>query len=496
MRLEQLLQPLVVKQMVGKSQEEIINLEIDSRKVKKGDLFIALRGTQTDGHQYIEQAIKQGAAAILSEEHIKAPVPVVIVPDTRRAMAVIAAHFYQYPTKDLCLIGVTGTNGKTTTTHLIQKILQDDAKQTGIIGTIAMKLGDRTYPVKNTTPEITDLQASFRMMHDERCDYSVIEVSSHALDMGRTRGCEFHIGVFTNLTQDHLDYHGTMEEYMRAKGLLFSQLGNHYEPTSSNHAVAVLNQDDLASTYFAKITPAQVITYGIDAKADVQATNIAITPEGTSFVLHTYQGTTEIQMQMIGKFNVYNALAATAVALVEGVALTQIKESLQAIKGVAGRFETVQAGQTFATIIDYSHTPDSLENALVTIREFVQGKVITVVGCGGDRDRSKRPLMAQIAEKYSDLTILTSDNPRTEDPQTILEDMVAGLTNVDANRFQVLVERKDAIQYAIAQAQANDVILIAGKGHETYQEIHGQRIDFDDRLVAKDAILNQRGAVR
>lgn len=489
MRLKQLLAPLLLKQFDGEGDVEITSLVIDSRRVEPGSLFIALRGTQVDGHQFIEQAIANGASALLVEQPTEAEIPVIVVPDTRRAMAVLAAHFYQYPTERLRLIGVTGTNGKTTTTHLIRRLLQDAGQETGLIGTIAMEIGNRTYPVINTTPEVIDLQAAFHKMCEENCEYAVIEASSHALDMGRTRGCAFHIAVFTNLTQDHLDYHQSMDAYRQAKGLLFSQLGNHYASQIEQQSFAVLNRDDPAAEFYSRMTPAQVVTYGLSTEADVRATDVQITAAGTSFILETFKGSVEIALRLVGKFNVYNALAAAAVALIEGLSLTQIKESLQAVSGVPGRFESVQAGQPFSVIVDYAHTPDSLENTLRTIHEFARGRVWTIIGCGGDRDRSKRPLMARAAVEQSDYTVLTSDNPRTEDPEAILADMQAGLTNLPSDRFTTIVDRREAIQYAVENMKANDILLIAGKGHETYQEIQGKRYDFDDRLVAKEAIM-------
>ncbi len=493
MQLKDLVQSLVIKKIVGDANVEIKDIKIDSRQVQPGDLFIALRGLNVDGHRFVDKAIAQGAAAVIVEEATEVLCPMVVVPDTRKAMAVVAATFYHHPTKELRVIGVTGTNGKTTTTHLIQRILNDQKKKTGLIGTISMKIGDREFPVNNTTPEIVDLQKSFRMMLDQGCEYATIEVSSHALAMGRTRGCEFRIAVFTNLTQDHLDYHETMEKYRDAKGILFCQLGTRYANEVDLQQIAVLNSDDPVSAYYAQLTPAQVVTYGIDQEADVRAENIHLTAKGTEFVLSTFRGQINVSLQLVGKFNIYNALAAASVALLEGIPLEDIKKSLETVSGVSGRFERVQAGQPYTVLVDYSHTPDSLENALMTIREFGSQRVICVVGCGGDRDRSKRPIMAQIAEKYSDLTILTSDNPRTESPEAILADMVEGIKDKDPSRYVVITDREEAIQYAIHQAQEDDVILIAGKGHETYQEINGVFYDFDDRLVANKAIKLRQG---
>lgn len=489
LKLAELVSSLLLCNVTGDPAVEITGIETDSRKVEPGTLFIALRGFTVDGHQYVQQAVEKGAAAVMVEEPVHVDVPVVLVPDTRRAMAIVAAHFYQYPTKELKVIGITGTNGKTTTSHLIQAIFNDAGKETGIIGTIAIKFKGKEFPVKNTTPDVVELQKSLSLMRDEGCEYAAIEVSSHALDLGRVRGCEFHAAVFTNLTQDHLDYHQTMEQYREAKGLLFSQLGNGYSPRKDANKVAVINADDPNADYFMKVTPVQVITYGIEKPADVRARRIEISPHGTKFLLETFQGSCEIQLRLIGKFNVYNVLAAISVALAEGIPLAQIKKSVESVSGVNGRFEPVNAGQPFAVIVDYAHTPDSLENVLKTIQEFAKKRVFCVVGCGGDRDRGKRPLMARIAATYSDRVFLTSDNPRTEDPQRILEDMLAGIKDVDPGRYQVIVDRKEAIEKAIQEAQAGDVVLIAGKGHETYQEINGVRYDFDDREVARQAIM-------
>lgn len=486
MFLRDLLMPLLPVTITGDDSMEIAGLTADSRQVKPGYLFVCLTGYTVDGHSFAAQAVQKGAVAVLCEKDLDVPATIVRVPDTRRAMAMLADRFYGSPTRELKLIGVTGTNGKTTTTHLIDKILRDQNEQTGLIGTIHMRIGDVTEDVKNTTPDALDLQRSFRRMREVNTDYAIIEVSSHALEMGRVRGCEVHTAVFTNLTQDHLDYHKTMENYRYAKSLLFSQLGNSY--ALDRLKTAILNADDAASELYATVTPARVITYGIDHAADVHATDIEITSKGTSFNVQTFVGNLRMNLKLMGKFNVYNALAATAVALAEGVPLEAIKNSLEQVTGVNGRFESVDAGQHFAVLVDYSHTPDSLENALMTVKEFVQQRIFCIVGCGGDRDRTKRPIMAKIATKYADRTVLTSDNPRSEEPQAIIDDMLAGLTDVDKERYTVITDRREAIHYAVSQAQPGDVILIAGKGHETYQIIKDQVLHFDDREVAREAI--------
>lgn len=478
--------PLLPVTITGDDSMEITGLTADSRQVQPGCLFVCLTGYTVDGHSFAAQAVQQGAVAVLSERDLDVPATVVKVPDTRRAMAMLADRFYGSPTRELKLIGVTGTNGKTTTTHLIDKILRDRQRVTGLIGTIHMRIGDVTEDVKNTTPDALDLQKSFRRMRDVNTEYAIIEVSSHALEMGRVRGCDVHTAVFTNLTQDHLDYHKTMENYRYAKSLLFSQLGNSYDPDRLK--TAVLNADDDASKLYATVTPARVITYGIDQEADVRATDFEITSKGTSFTAQTFAGSVRMNLKLMGKFNVYNALAATAVALAENVPLEAIKNSLESVPGVNGRFEAVDAGQPFAVLVDYSHTPDSLENALATVKEFAKQRIFCIVGCGGDRDRTKRPIMARIATKYADHSVLTSDNPRSEDPQAIIDDMLAGLDEVEQERYTAVVDRREAIHFAVSKAQPGDVILIAGKGHETYQIIKDQVLPFDDREVAREAI--------
>lgn len=465
----------------------ITSVEMDSRKVKKGALFICIKGFTVDGHDFAKQAVENGAVAIVAERNVDVSVPVIIVRDSKRAMAVLADAFYGQPTHQLHLIGVTGTNGKTTTTHIIEHIFRKAKKKTGLIGTIHIKIGDETYDVQNTTPESLVLQKAFKQMVDEHVDVAVMEVSSHALHMGRVHGCDYDVAVFTNLTQDHLDYHQTMEEYRLAKGLLFAQLGNRFD--HERPKFAVLNNDDPASEQYKRMTAATVITYGIDQESDIMAKGIDITPGGMTFDLVTPFETVRVKTKLIGQFNVYNILAATAACLVSGVPLPTIVEAIEEISGVSGRFETVDEGQDFTVIVDYAHTPDSLENVLKTIRQFAKRNVYVVVGCGGDRDRTKRPLMAQIAVRYADVAIFTSDNPRSERPEDILKDMEDG---VAGQHYISIVDRKEAIRYAVQKAREGDVILIAGKGHETYQMIGDRVLHFDDRLVAREAIKERK----
>jgi UDP-N-acetylmuramoyl-L-alanyl-D-glutamate--2,6-diaminopimelate ligase len=467
---------------------DITSIEHDHRKVKEGSLFICVKGYTVDGHQFAEEAVRKGAKAVLAEQTLPVDVPVIVVQDTIRAMAVLADAFYDHPTQKIQLIGITGTNGKTTTTHLLEEIFHDQSKKTGLIGTMYTKIGEQQYESKNTTPDSVTLQKLFSEMTKQKVETAIMEVSSHALELGRVHGCDFDIAVFTNLTQDHLDFHKTMNRYKFAKSLFFSQLGNAY--IKERPKFAVLNADDPASVDFMTATAAHVRTYGIDHKADVQAKEITITSTGTEFTLVVGSQKRKVSLQLIGKFSVYNVLAAITAALCANIELEDMIASIEKIKGVAGRFELVQAGQDFPVIVDYAHTPDSLENVLKTVREFANKKIYVIVGCGGDRDQTKRPIMARIACEWATDPIFTSDNPRSEDPKQILRHMEAG---VQGKTYTVIEDRKKAIEHAVGLAEEGDVILIAGKGHETYQIIGDQVLDFDDRIAASNAINNLKG---
>ncbi|WP_102271549.1 UDP-N-acetylmuramoyl-L-alanyl-D-glutamate--2,6-diaminopimelate ligase [Cytobacillus massiliigabonensis] len=483
MKLNTLISYLQPYKTYSGDNPDISSIENDSRNIQNGSLFICIKGFNVDGHDYAELAVQNGAAAIIAEKKMNLSVPVIVVPDSKRAMSVLADAFFGQPSRKLHLIGITGTNGKTTISHLIEKIISDSGEKTGLIGTMYTKIAGKKYEVKNTTPDSLTLQKIFSQMVDEGISTTVMEVSSHALDEGRIHGCDFNIAVFSNLTQDHLDYHKTMEAYKNAKGLLFSQLGSGFSQNPPKFAV--LNNDDEASKSYIRATAAHILTYGIDNKADLQAKNIQITSSGTSFELISPFGIHNVSMQLIGKFSVYNVLASIGAGIATGIPIEQIIQSIKEVQGVSGRFETVDAGQNFSVIVDYSHTPDSLKNALTTVKQFAKKRVFVIVGCGGDRDRSKRPLMAEIACRFSSDPIFTSDNPRSEDPKQILIDMEEG---VQGYQYKTIIDRKEAIHYAVKAATAGDVILIAGKGHETYQLIGNQMIHFDDREVAKEAI--------
>jgi len=494
MNLAQLSEQLLVYRIVGDPRVDIRQLEADSRQVSPGCLFFCLPGHRVDGHDYAEQAIAGGAAALVVSRELAVPVPQLVVPDTRRALAQLADYYYGRPSKRLKPVGVTGTNGKTTTTYLVERIWRDAGVSAGVIGTIETRYGGKSFPMSGTTPDVLELQRLFSAMAEDGTERCVMEVSSHALEQGRVKGCDFRTAIFTNLTQDHLDYHGTMEAYEAAKSLFFSRLGNGYADEPRERKYAVLNGDDDASSRFAKLTSAEVLTYGIENDAHLKASNVRIAAGGTSFRLDTFSGESrQVELKLVGKFNVYNAMAALGAALCEGIGLDDAIRSLESIPGVPGRVEPVDAGQPFAVIVDYAHTPDGLENVLRTVNELAEGRVICVFGCGGDRDKTKRPIMGRIAAELAGMIIVTSDNPRTEDPLLILKDIEAGLKEAGASsdRYELEPSRKAAIEKAVEMASPGDVVLIAGKGHETYQIVGGITHDFDDRLVAKEAIRSR-----
>ncbi|WP_425335378.1 UDP-N-acetylmuramoyl-L-alanyl-D-glutamate--2,6-diaminopimelate ligase [Salipaludibacillus daqingensis] len=483
MQLKELANLLPACKYIGEDNPSIQSLEMDSRKIEAGSLFFCVPGFTVDGHDFAEQAIKMGAVALVVEKEIQVDVPMIKVRDVKRTMAILSAHFYQLPSSKMHMIGVTGTNGKTSTTHLIHSILTDHDMETGIIGTMYMKYKGKEIEVKNTTPESLVLQKEFAQMVEEGVKTVTMEVSSHALELGRVHGTEFNVGVFTNLSQDHLDYHETMEKYGQAKGLLFSQLGSRYQKTGQN--IAILNMDDDFFPQLEKMTAAPIITYGMDEQADFRAVDVNIHESGANFKLVVGSKEYAITLQLPGKFSVYNALAAAAATYASGVQLESIQHSLAKISGVAGRFEKVDAEAPFHVIVDYAHTPDSLRNVLETIKEIAKGKISVIVGCGGDRDRSKRPQMAAIAEELADFVYLTSDNPRSEDPRQIIREMEKGMVEKD---YLVVESRKDAINQAVERAEQDEIILIAGKGHETYQIIGDKTFDFDDKVEALKAI--------
>ena len=478
MKLKQLLEGISYEVQQGSIEAEISALQYDSRKVEKDSLFVCITGFQTDGHKYIPMAVEKGATALLCEhpvEGVPETVTVIITENNRVALAVASANFYGHPSKEMNTIGVTGTNGKTSTTYLMKSILDRVGSKVGIIGTIENRIGDKVLKAERTTPESKELQALFRQMKEEGVTDVVMEVSSHSLDLHRVDGIAFEVAIFTNLTQDHLDYHKTMENYRAAKGMLFERA-----------AKSVINMDDAAGAYMKDRCKGEVLTYGVDTKADLMAESIVISAEGTSFDLIWQGEKYPVKLATPGRFSVYNALGTAGACLMLGIAVEDIVAGLTANHGVSGRFQSVRSKKGCLAVVDYAHTPDGLENVLNTANEFVKGKLIAVFGCGGDRDKTKRPIMGEIGGKLAGYCIITSDNPRTEDPAAILLDVEAGVKKTDCP-YEKIVDRRTAIQKAVAMAGDGDVILIAGKGHETYQIFADGTIHFDDMEEVRKA---------
>jgi UDP-N-acetylmuramoyl-L-alanyl-D-glutamate--2,6-diaminopimelate ligase len=469
--------------MVLTQDVSVPNIRYDSRRVERGDLFVALRGTIQNGHRFIDDAIAGGASVVVVDDDGARPdsffmhtgVLKVFVPDARAALAVLSANFYGRPADRLELVGITGTNGKTTTSHLIKAILEAGGKPAGLIGTIDYRIGDRLMPATHTTPESLELNALLAEMVRSGCVAAVMEVSSHALSMSRVKGLEFRAAVFTNLTQDHLDFHGSMEEYFRAKKILFDSLGPR--------DVAVVNADDPYGMRMLGETPAARITYGFGTGCDVRASGVELGIDGSRCTVTHAGGEIEIRSPLTGRFNIQNILASCATGLGLGIRSSAIAAGIRSVETVRGRFERVVSPAGWTAIIDYAHTPDALENCLRTIRELVPAegghRLITVFGCGGDRDRGKRPIMGRIASEWSDIAIVTSDNPRNEDPASIIDAIVAGM--IRGRETYTDVNRRSAIRSALTKARGGDVVLLAGKGHETYQVIGATRQHFDDR---------------
>lgn len=458
--------------------KDIKTITQDTRQVVQDSLFIAIEGAKFDGHEMIQQALEQGAVAVVVEKRPSdQSIPYILVPDTKKALAEIANAFYQTPSEKLKVVGVTGTNGKTTITHLVDQIANQLGDKAGIIGTMYNKIDTKILPTINTTPDSITIQQLFQQMNQAGVKVSALEVSSHGLAQGRTWGIDFDVAVFTNLTQDHLDFHGTMDEYFLAKSLLFSQLGNSF---TGKHKLAVINWDDNYGRRMCELTSMNVLSYGCRGEGDLQACDIRIKTTGTSFTLSFHNQTYKVQTNLIGEFNVYNLLAAIGVSIGLGYNFAKVIESIPLIQPVMGRFQLVPNLKKVAAIVDYAHTPDGLENVLKTAQEIATKKIYCVVGCGGDRDKAKRPMMAEIALTYATSAIFTTDNPRTEDPLSIVEDMITGNQK---DNYLIELDRKKAIQLAMDLAEEGDIVLVAGKGHETYQIIGEETSDFDDSEI-------------
>jgi len=486
MRLDRLLTALPEAVTAGDLDREVTAIAAHHEAVRPGAVFVAVRGFRHDGHVFAAEAAARGAAAVVLEREVPLPESVtrVVVSDSRVALAHLSAAFFGFPSTSLDVIGVTGTNGKGTTAYLIEAMLAAGGMPCGIIGTMGARIGRTAVVLDRTTPEAVDLQRILRQMVDAGLGHAVVEVASHALALHRVDGTRFAAAVFTNLTQDHLDFHHSFEDYRDAKRRLFEMV--------SPSGVSIVNADDGHGPAMAQSSRAPVVTYAIEHQADIAASGVRLHLGGSEYTLRTPRGSVAVATPLHGRFNVCNALAAAAVALHYGISLDVISDVLAAFPGVPGRFEAVDEGQGFGVVVDYAHTPDGLDNVIRTAKDFVAGRTIVVFGAGGDRDRAKRPIMGTIVASLADAAVVTSDNPRSEDPAAIIAEIVAGMRG---GRAQVEVEpdRRLAIARAVAAARPGDFIIIAGKGHEPYQEIRGTKYPFDDRQVAREALRARVG---
>lgn len=474
MKLQDLLKGVAVLESTAAPDTEINEVRYDSRAVRPGDLFVAIRGYATDGHQYIGKALEQGAAAIVCEE-APAGVPAVVVENARRALAEIAANRFGHPADSMTMLGVTGTNGKTTTTYLVKHMLEDAGHKVGLIGTNQNLIGDEVVETERTTPESYELHALFARMRDAGCTHVIMEVSSHSLVLDRVHGIHFAVGAFTNLTQDHLDFHKTMEEYRRAKALLF---------TISDKGV--INLDDPAAGAMLADAKCPCLTFSCEKDAaDLTAKNLKLHADGVEFVAATKGDLARVKLPIPGHFSAENALTALGIVLQLGMPLADAAKSLATATGVKGRVEVVPTDTDYTVLIDYAHSPDGVENVLRAVRGFAKGRVVALFGCGGDRDRTKRPKMGKIAVDLADFCVVTSDNPRTEDPKAIIDDILEGMKGTKTP-MQVIVDRPEAIHWALAHAKKDDIIVLMGKGHETYQEVNHVKHHMDEREIVRD----------
>jgi UDP-N-acetylmuramoyl-L-alanyl-D-glutamate--2,6-diaminopimelate ligase len=485
MQLKTLVAALPTRQVIGTVDRTVESIAYDSRRVQRNGLFVALRGEKADGHEFIGSAIEKGASVIVTQREEQHPrVTCLVVENTRAALADLSANFYGHPAWKLKLAAVTGTNGKTTTTFLIKHICEKAGLRCGLIGTVRYEIGERILPAIRTTPESLDLQELLAQIVNAGCRAAAMEVSSHALAQDRTRGLEWNVAVFTNLTQDHLDFHGTMESYFDSKAKLFSRLGSQEK---KRKPVAIVNIDDRYGEQLLKKIDqgVAVVSYGRSVRADFRASNYRVEFSGTSYQLDAHGKSYLVRVPLIGGFNVANSVAALAAANTLGISLRDAVLSLGKSPQVPGRLELVPAKRQFQVFVDYAHTPDALRNVLKTLRELEPHRLVVVFGCGGNRDREKRPLMGEIVDQHADYAIITSDNPRKEDPNAIIVEIEKGFRS---SRYEKMVDRTQAIDRAITLAQPRDIVLIAGKGHENYQEFADHTVPFDDIQVARRAI--------
>ncbi len=478
--LDQLLKGITYDLLQGTLNHPIRAIQYDSRKVEQDDIFVCISGFASDGHAFAQKAVEQGATVLVCEHELDFSVPssitVVKVLNCRKALAELSTAFEGNPSKKLQVIGITGTNGKTSVTYLLQSIFKVAGQQIGLIGTIENRIGDEVLKTERTTPESKELQALFSTMLERNISTCAMEISSHALDLYRVHGTEIAVAVLTNMTQDHLDYHVTMENYKKAKGKLFAMAKK-----------CVINIDDPTASYMMEQTNGEILTYGIDNISDLQATDLEISQNGVHFFVSYHGATHEVTLSTPGRFSVYNALAAMGVGLQLGIPISTIILGLSHNTGVSGRFQSIQGKSGVLGVVDYAHTPDGLKNILKTAQEFAKGRVIVVFGCGGDRDATKRPLMGEIAGQYADFAVITSDNPRTENPIEITNAVEDG-TKKTSCPYEVIINRREAISFAVKQAKKDDVVIVAGKGHETYQIFKDETIHFDDMEELKKAL--------
>jgi UDP-N-acetylmuramoyl-L-alanyl-D-glutamate--2,6-diaminopimelate ligase len=494
MTLADLIAPLPIADRQGTLDVQVTGLTDDSRAVKPGSVFVAVKGGRTDGHAFLRQAVAAGAAALVVQDRVQEAalsVPLVRVNDSRQALGLLASRFHGEPSARLRMIGVTGTNGKTTITYLCKSVLEAAGRKVGVIGTVAYQIGAERLPASHTTPGAVELQELLARMVAAGLDSAVMEVSSHALALDRIAGCEFDVAIFTNLTQDHLDFHADLEDYFQAKLRLFTSLTPAGKKPGSKRAV--VNVDDERGRRVCEATRVPVWTYAIKQPSDIRAEDVRLSLAGTSFTAVTPNGRFPVESRLVGEHNVYNMLAAIGMGLHENLPPDTIRAGLRAVDNVPGRFERVEAGQSFTVVVDYAHTEDALVRLLTAADRLKTGRIITVFGCGGDRDRGKRPKMGRAAARYSDVVFVTSDNPRSEDPMAIIREIEAGIREAGAKgRYEVIADRRKAIEAAIREAKPGDMVLIAGKGHEDYQIVGSERFHFDDREVAREAIQKIR----
>jgi UDP-N-acetylmuramoyl-L-alanyl-D-glutamate--2,6-diaminopimelate ligase len=489
MTIEDILRGLKVKSVKGPLNKDVKGIAYDSRLIKNGYIFVAFKGFKTDGHSYIDDAIQRGCVGVVAEKtcDVKNDTPLIEVDDSRKALAFLSEEFYRRPSKELFLIGITGTNGKTTTSFITKSIFDAWNMRTGLLGTIHYEIGEERISASHTTPESLDLQRYLRKMVDRGVQYAVLEVSSHALTLHRVEGCLFQVAAFTNFSQDHLDFHGTMEEYFSVKNSLFDCLGDE--------GYAVLNSDDPWIRDLATTLRCNVITCGLEKGAMLRAVNIKEDKSGLkrrlSFDIEGPEGRYTVDSRLIGRNNVYNIILSAGIAYAAGVPREAVIKGIREAKAIEGRFEIIDEGQEFTCIVDYAHTEDALKNLIQEARRITPGRIITVFGCGGDRDRTKRPRMGAVAGEMSDTVVITSDNPRTEDPMEIIREIAGG---IEGENHIIQPDRATAIKEAVLMAGKDDTILIAGKGHEDYQEITGILYPFSDREVFKEIVRKIRGA--